>query len=78
MAKPEYMESWAWVHFMLRSDDAAKKVLLNYLQALRTNSNAGLLLPQLREAVLDPEQALVEHLEKLEQSQPRTRPSLKP
>jgi hypothetical protein len=68
MGKKEYAEAWAWVHYMLRGEAAAKKVLLNYLQALRTNPNPGLLLPQLREGVLDPEQAIVEHVEKLEQS----------
>jgi hypothetical protein len=72
MGKPEYREAWAWVHLMLRGDPAAKKVLLEYLQVLRTNSNAGLLLPQLRAAVLDPEQDLVEHLEKTELSKPRS------
>jgi hypothetical protein len=70
MGKPEYREAWAWVHLMLRSDLAAKKVLLDYLQVLRTNSNAGLLAPQLRAAVLDPEQDLMEHLEKTELTKP--------
>jgi len=74
MAKPEYREAWAWIHLMLRGDPAAKKVLLDYLQALRINPNPGLLLPQLREAVLDPEQDLLEHLEKIELVKP---PSLK-
>ena len=72
MGKPEYREAWAWVHFMLRGDPAAKKVLQDYLQVLRTNSNAGLLLPKLREAVLDPEQYLLDHLEKVEESLPRS------
>jgi hypothetical protein len=72
MGKPEYREAWAWVHLMLRGDPAAKKVLLDYLQVLRTNSNAGLLLPQLRAAVLDPEQDLLEHLEKIELNQPHS------
>jgi hypothetical protein len=68
MGKPEYREAWAWVHLMLRGDLTAKKVLLDYLQVLRTNSSPGLLLPQLRDAVLDPEQDLLEHLEKLEEA----------
>ena len=70
MGKPEYREAWAWVHLMLRGDSAAKKVLLDYLQTLRTSSKPGLLLPLLRDAVLDPEQDLAEHLEKLELSKP--------
>jgi hypothetical protein len=72
MGKQEYREAWAWVHLMLKGDPAAKKVLLEYLQVLRTNSNPGLLLPQLREAVLDPEQDLMEHLEKTELDKPRS------
>jgi hypothetical protein len=73
MGKPEYREAWAWVHLMLRSDPAAKKVLQDYLQLLRTNSNPGPLLPRLRDAVLDPEQDLIAHLEKTEVPQPRAR-----
>lgn len=73
MGKPEYREAWAWVYLMLRCEPAAKKVLQDYLQLLRTNSNPGLLLPRLREAVLDPEQDLAEHLEKIELVQPRSR-----
>jgi hypothetical protein len=73
MGKPEYREAWAWVHLMLRGDPAAKKVLQDYLQLLRTNSTPGPLLPRLREVMLDPEQELVEHLEKLELPQARGR-----
>ena len=57
MEKPEYREAWAWVYLMLRSGPAAKKVLHQYLQALRTDANPGPLLPRLREAVPEPEQA---------------------
>ena len=54
MEKPEYREAWAWVHLMLRGNPAAKKVLHNYLQSLRTNANPGPLMPKLREAVPKP------------------------
>jgi hypothetical protein len=73
MEKPEYREAWAWVHLMLRSGPAAKKVLHQYLQALRTDANPGPLLPRLREAVPEPEQALVDHLAALEMPKPRPR-----
>ncbi len=73
MEKPEYREAWAWVHLMLRSGPAAKKVLHQYLQALRTDPNPGPLLPRLREAVPDPEQALVDHLAAVEMPKPRPR-----
>ena len=71
MEKPEYRESWAWVHFMLRGDPAARRVLHDYLQALRTSNAPGALLPKLRDAVPDPDQALHDHLGRVEF--PRTR-----
>ncbi len=73
MEKPEYREAWAWVHLMLRSGPAAKKVLHQYLQALRTDPNPGPLLPRLREAIPEPEQALVDHLAAVEVPKPRPR-----
>ena len=66
MEKPEYREAWAWVHLMLRSGPGEKKVLHDYLQALRTDANPGPLLPRLREAVPEPEQALADHLATVE------------
>jgi hypothetical protein len=73
MEKPEYREAWAWVHLMLRSGPAAKKVLHQYLQALRTDPNPGPLLPRLREAVPEPDQALVDHLAGVEMPKPPPR-----
>jgi hypothetical protein len=70
MGKPEYQEAWAWIHLMLRSGPAAKKVLHQYLEALRTDPNPGPLLPRLREAVPDPDQALVDHLATVELPKP--------
>ncbi|MBM3978948.1 MAG: hypothetical protein FJ304_01435 [Planctomycetes bacterium] len=78
MEKPEYREAWAWVHLMLRSGPAAKKVLHQYLQALRTDSNPGPLLPRLAEAVPEPEQALVDHLGAVEVPRPRPRRAAAP
>jgi hypothetical protein len=72
MEKPEYREAWAWVHFMLRGDPAARRVLLDYLQSLRTDPNPAPLLPRLREVVPEPEKALAGHLARLEF--PRARP----
>jgi hypothetical protein len=72
MEKPEYREAWAWVHFMLRGEPAARKVLLDYLQELRANPNPGPLLPRLREVLPDPDGALAEHLATVEF--PRARP----
>jgi hypothetical protein len=66
MEKPEYREAWAWVHLMLRGDPAAKRVLHEYLQALRTDPSPGPLLPRLREVLPEPEQALADHLANVE------------
>ncbi len=73
MEKPEYREAWAWVHLMLRSGPGAKKVLHDYLQALRTDATPGPLLPRLREALAEPEQALVDHLTTVEMPRARGR-----
>ncbi len=70
MEKPEYREAWAWVHFMLRGSPAARKVLQDYLQVLRTNPNPGPLLPKLRAVIPDPERALAEHLGQVEYPRP--------
>jgi hypothetical protein len=71
MEKPEYRESWAWVHFMLHSTPGARKVLQEYLQALRTNPAPGPLLPKLKEAVPEPDQALEDHLGQIEFPRPQ-------
>lgn len=75
MEKPEYREAWAWVHLMLRSGPGAKKVLHDYLTALRTDPKPGPLLPRLREAVPEPEQALVDHLATVEMPRLKSRAS---
>ena len=72
MEKPEYREAWAWVHLMLRGNPEAKKVLCEYLQALRTNPTPGPLQTRLREVLTDPELALADHLGKIDM--PRSRP----
>ena len=66
MQRPEYRESWAWVHLMLRGKPEMKSVLLSYLQQLRLPSSSGQLLPKLREACPSPSAALLEHLGKME------------
>ena len=62
MERPEYRESWAWVHYCLRGDPAARKVLLKYLQELRESPNPGPLLPRLKQAVGEPERAVARHV----------------
>ena len=70
MTQAEYREAWAWVHLMLRGRPEAKKVLLDYLQQLRTNANPGPLQPRLAAIFPSPEEALLKHLAKLGPSAP--------
>ena len=49
-----------------RGSPGAKKVLHDYLQALRSDASPGPLLPKLKEVIPDPEQALVDHLAAVE------------
>jgi hypothetical protein len=62
MDRAEYQEAWAWVHMMLRSNPAAKKVLTDYLHTLRTNSNPGSLLVKLQAVVPEPHTQLLDHI----------------
>ncbi len=71
MERPEYREAWAWVHLMLRGKPEARKALHEYLAALRTNPTPGPLLPRLRDALGDPDQALADHLARIEWPPPK-------
>ncbi len=51
MYKPEYQESWAWVHFLLQHNEDSRAVLTNYLRELRTTSQPGPLSTRLRAAI---------------------------
>jgi len=62
----EYRESWAWVYLMLRSKPEAKTVLLSYLQQLRGKRHPGLIAPKLARVFDSADEALVEHLVRLE------------
>jgi len=66
MQRPEYREAWAWAHFLLRGTPESKTVLLNYLQTLRQTQPAAPLLPELRKAVSSPNEALVEHVRRIQ------------
>jgi hypothetical protein len=41
MQRPDYRESWAWVHYMLHGSPDTRQVLLNYLQDLRSDARPG-------------------------------------
>jgi hypothetical protein len=62
MTPAEYREAWAWVHMMLHSNDAARKVLVGYLKDLRTTKSPGALRPRLADVFPTPELALERHL----------------
>ena len=73
MEKPEYRESWAWVHYFLKGNAAARTVLLDYLQEHRTNPNPAPLLPRLKTVIPDPHEALAVYLQRLEWPAPIVR-----
>ena len=66
MGRVEYQESWAWVHYLLRGEAAARKVFLEHLKALRGNPSVGPLLSKLETEVGDPNAAMLRHLSRLE------------
>lgn len=61
MQKGDYLEAWAWVHFMLHHSDETRSVLIGYLHGLRTTSKPGSLAIKLREAIPSAEQRFVAH-----------------
>lgn len=66
MEKPEYREAWAWTHFLLFGPPAARQVLQEYVQLLRTTARPGPLWPRLQQQFSDPAAALQQHLSQLE------------
>jgi hypothetical protein len=73
MNRPEYREAWDWVHLMLRSRPEARKVLLAYLQQLRTlrhpfsgEPTYPPLRTELKTVFRFPEDELRRHLNRLE------------
>jgi hypothetical protein len=67
MTPGDYRESWAWVHWMMRSRET-RTVLINYLQQFRTNKENGRLKPLLAAVTPAPDAALRRHLDQLESS----------
>jgi hypothetical protein len=68
MTPAEYREAWAWVHLMLRGSPEAKRVLLDFVQQLRTNPSPGPLQPRLTAVVANLNDLLEAHLARLESS----------
>jgi len=65
MNPAEYREAWAWVHFILRGNPDARKALLAYVQQLRKSSTPGALLPHLKPAAAELNDALLNYLTQL-------------
>lgn len=68
MSPGEYREAWAWTHWMLHGQPQARKVLLAYLQELRTNPNPGPLQPRLSRVVPNLNAAAQAHVAKLDKT----------
>ena len=61
MQKADYLEAWAWVHFLLHHSDDTRGVLVNYLHELRTTDKPGLLSKRLRATIPTAEQRFAVH-----------------
>lgn len=62
MSVGDYRESWAWVHFLLHSDDALSDLLRSYLQQIENQCPPGPLSDHLARRLPAPERALLAHL----------------
>jgi hypothetical protein len=74
MTPVEYREAWAWVHLMLRDRAEAKAALIQYLQQLRMNPNPGPLQPRIAKVFPDLDEALSQHLAKLDTNRTSSAP----
>lgn len=61
MKKPDYFESWAWVHFMLEDSPDSRGVLVDYLRELRTTARPGRLSARLRKDLPDADARFLAH-----------------
>lgn len=65
MTQADYAEAWAWVHFLLDSDDDKANVLTDYLADLLQGGAGTRLSTHLHKRLAGPELALAEHIEML-------------
>lgn len=65
MSQRDYAESWAWVHFLLRTTPGRREMLQAYLADLRHSKRPGPLSARLAAKHIEPERTLVEHLHSL-------------
>jgi hypothetical protein len=74
MSQEDYVESWAWVHFLLESQPAEAELLRHYLSDLRRDAKATPLSGRLAALVGHPEWALLEHMRLLASGETGPRP----
>ena len=65
MTQEDYAESWAWVHFLLESQDDKSAALTDYLAELRQGKTEPTLSARLHKRLSTPELTLAEHLHTL-------------
>lgn len=51
MQKADYLEAWAWAHFLLHESPDTQDLLVRYLRLLRDNPRPGVLSARLREEI---------------------------
>ena len=61
MQKGDYLEAWAWVHFMLHHSEETRAVLVEYLHELRTTGTPGMLSARLRQEIPQAERRFASH-----------------
>lgn len=70
MNQDDYAEAWAWTHWLLDTTPERRALLQTYLAQIRDTGSVEPLSGKLRESQPQSEQKLVEHLYKLDSTQP--------
>ncbi len=65
MTQQDYAESWAWVHYLIESQDGKSVVLTSYLADLATQPHAEPLSARISKRLIGPQLALSEHVRTL-------------
>lgn len=68
MQKGDYLEAWAWTHFMLHDSDDTRSVLLDFLNDLRRDSQPTPLSARLRDTLPNIEARFIAHASTLSQA----------
>mgnify|MGYP001551720100 CR=1 FL=1 len=65
MQKADYLEAWAWVHFLLHHSEETRGVLISYLHELRSDAKPGLLSKRLKQTIPTADQRFMAHASSL-------------